>query len=241
LLISSPPNKTGKTRRRPLEPARIPVDNRHVLEPAPIQIANRHAPERLLALAGHGPEGAAHAPAPEDERLPLEPVIVRIPADNRRIRERAPIPVVNRRTPEQQRALAAYGPADAPQAPAKTRRRPLEPARIPADNRHALEPTPIQIANRHAPERPRVLAAHGPAGAAHAPAPEDGSLPLELEPVIVRIPAGNRRTREPAPIPVVNRRAPEQQRALAAHGPADAAHAPAPEDVRLSLLLSLSL
>jgi hypothetical protein len=52
-----------------------------------------------------------------------------------------------------------------------------------------------------------------------------------IEPV--RILADNHRALEPAPIPVANPRAPEQQQALEAYVPADTADAAAPENGRL--------
>jgi hypothetical protein len=73
LLISPPAKKKDEKRRQPLGPVRIRADNRRAAEPARIPVANQGVPERERALEAHGPADAAHAPAPEDERLPPAP------------------------------------------------------------------------------------------------------------------------------------------------------------------------
>jgi hypothetical protein len=65
LLISPPPNKTAKARRRPLEPVRIQAENR-----APIRVAHPRPPQQQQALEAHIPADAAYAVAPENGRLP---------------------------------------------------------------------------------------------------------------------------------------------------------------------------
>jgi hypothetical protein len=86
LLISPPPNKTVKTRRRPLDPVGILADNRRAPEPAPIPVANPHAPEQQRALADHVPADDVYAAAPENGRLPPP----RAPEQQREIEDHVP-------------------------------------------------------------------------------------------------------------------------------------------------------